>query len=228
MKKILLVYDDYSELSATEIYLKKIGFDALGISNEYLVSEQIVIFNPDIIVANGKTQRVSSFSVCQRLKENHKYQGKVLIVLPKDYKPNPQDMIKMRLDAALESPVQPLRLIHALARLGNLDPVTFMDKFRKVSLSDPVLREKLRLIGYKPEAPSATSPTKEPESPDRQRVKKYEKFLNEKIDTHATTFSKLDLKGRHNDMVQDWDAKELERLDRLKREFAAALFKKKD
>ena len=32
MKKILLLIEDYSELSTTEVYLKKVGFDVVGIS----------------------------------------------------------------------------------------------------------------------------------------------------------------------------------------------------
>ena len=59
MVKVLLVYEDFNELTLTESCLKKVGFDVVGISNELLVSDQLLAFYPDIVVAHGKNGKVS-------------------------------------------------------------------------------------------------------------------------------------------------------------------------
>ena len=101
MVKVLLVYDDFNELTLTESYLKKIGFDVVGISNEILINDQILSFNPEILVVHGKNMKVSSFSVGQKLKDYGRYHGKAVIVVPKGMRPSPSEMIKMKMDAMI-------------------------------------------------------------------------------------------------------------------------------
>ena len=53
MKKVLVVFDEVGEGTKVQGYLKKIGLDAFQISNEFLMSEQLLAFRPDVIVASG-------------------------------------------------------------------------------------------------------------------------------------------------------------------------------
>jgi DNA-binding NarL/FixJ family response regulator len=144
MIKVLLAFEDYNELTLTESYLKKVGFDVVGISNEVLIQDQILSFNPDIIVAFGKNQKVSSFSVGQKMKENHRYHGRVVIIVPKDVRPSPNDMLKMKMDAIMEAPVSAEKLIQVLCRLSGQAPVIFLEKLNKARLTDPNFEQKLQ------------------------------------------------------------------------------------
>ena len=222
MRKILLAYEDFNELTITESYLKKVGFDVLGISNELFINEKILSFNPDIVLVHGKASRVSSLSVGQKLKEHSRFNGKVVIVLPKGFKPTPSDMIKIKMDAALEAPVQPEKLIETLAKVAGLDAKPLLEKFSRARMSDPEIEAWFKVSGknfVKPERNLIQDPT---------RIEKYSKHLNiEAVDSHKTSFVRGKVRERQKELKKDWDFEALEEIDRLKRQFAEALFKKK-
>lgn len=229
MIRILLVYEDFNELTLTESYLKKVGFDVVGISNEVLINDQIVSFRPEIIVAFGKNMRVSSFSVGQKLKDNPRFNGKVVIIVPKEIRPAPHEMLKMKMDAILESPVKPEKLISVLSKLAGISPQTLAEKFKKSKISDPEIEKMIMVSG-------TLSDSKEPLIPakknailidDPSRAERYNKIAqSEKIDVKATSHGRTDVKEHQESLKKDWDFEELEEIDKLKREFADALFRK--
>lgn len=228
---MLLAYEDFNELTLTESYLKKVGIDVVGISNELLIQDQILAFHPDIIVAHGKNVKVSSFSVGQKLKENSKYTGKVVIVVPHGIRPAPDQIINMKMDAVIEAPVNPEKLIQVLARLGKVPSAPLIEKFHKARMSDPEL-ERIMMISKASEV--ASMPAEEPASAkifipiqDTARAQKYSNVVKgTKIDRAATSFERKDVKDRQKDLKKDWDFDQMEELDKLRRDFAEALFKK--
>nr|BFD60041.1 hypothetical protein CKG001_21480 [Bdellovibrio sp. CKG001] len=131
MNKILLVYEDYADLMSVEGTLKKVGFDVIGLTSEYSVAEQMLAFNPDLVVGAGKGAKVSSLGVGKRLKEMARWQGKSLLIFPANFKPNPQDLIKIRVDMVLESPVPPLRLVQVIGRMLGHDEALLLDRLNK-------------------------------------------------------------------------------------------------
>ena len=131
MNKILLVYEDYADLMSVESTLKKVGFDVIGLSSEYSVAEQMLSFNPDVVVGSGKGGKVSSLGVGKRLKEMGRWQGKSVLIFPANFKPAPQDLIKIRVDMILEAPVAPLRLLQVLAKLLGHDEAVLLERLNK-------------------------------------------------------------------------------------------------
>ncbi len=214
MKKVLLVYDDYNQLTLTETYLKKIGFDTVGISNESKINDQLLSFNPDIVIANGQTKQVTSQSVGQKLKENHKFHGKVILVLPKDLKLSPAEMIKLKMDTTLSMPVDPVKLVMAVSKLCDLDANVMVEKLKKAQFGDPKIAELMRA--------SFSSMT----APEKSQIGKYDRFIDKTIDTKSTTLQRTKVKDKLADMKKDWNFKYLQQVDDLKRQFANALFKK--
>lgn len=131
MNKILLVYEDYADLMSVEATLKKVGFDVIGLSSEYAIAEQILAFNPDLVIGAGKGGKVSSLGVGKRLKEMARWQGKSVLIFPANFKPDPQDLIKIRVDMVLESPVAPLRLVQVLGRILGHDEAVLLERLNK-------------------------------------------------------------------------------------------------
>ncbi len=247
MKKILLLFEDYNELSTTEVYLKKVGFDVVGVGNEAKLADQLLSFNPDIVVSGGLTQLVSSLSVGTKLKENTRFTGKSVIILPSGYKLMPADLIKIKMDATLEAPVEPTKLLQILAKFSGLDGDLICEKFKKATLADPDLQRRLKeaLKNSSKKGPSADAnrsleaKTAMPPKPeiktkpflDPARAARYEKFLKSNqsaapADFTKSNFNRQEIKERQEAMKKDWDKAELERLDQLKQHFAKALFKK--
>lgn len=131
MNKILLVYEDYADLMGVESTLKKVGFDVIGLSSEYAVAEQMLSFNPDVVIGSGRGGKVSSLGVGKRLKEMARWSGKVVLIFPANFKPSPQDLIKIRVDMILEAPVAPLRVLQVLAKLLGHDESALLERLNK-------------------------------------------------------------------------------------------------
>lgn len=131
MNKILLVYEDYADLMSVESTLKKVGFDVIGLSSEYSVAEQMLSFNPDVVIGSGRGGKVSSLGVGKRLKEMARWSGKSVLIFPANLKPSPQDLIKIRVDMILEAPVAPLRILQVLAKLLGHDEALLLERLNK-------------------------------------------------------------------------------------------------
>jgi hypothetical protein len=136
MRKILLIYEDFNELTSLEASLKKGGFDVIGLSTEYSLSEKMLSFRPDIVIASGRGPKVSTISVGKKLKDMTKWPGKSILIFPTGFKPNPQDLIKARMDLILESPIALNRMIQILAKLMGLAEQNLMDKINKISVAE--------------------------------------------------------------------------------------------
>lgn len=137
MSKVLLVYEDYSEMANTQSVLKKVGFDVLGISNEFGLTQQMLSFNPEIVVGFGKGPKVSTIGVGRRLKEMPRWTGRVVLVFPAGFKPDPQDLLKVRMDMAIEAPLDITRLLQVLAQLTDQDPQVLVAKMLKTPSEAP-------------------------------------------------------------------------------------------
>ncbi|WP_373997723.1 hypothetical protein [Bdellovibrio bacteriovorus] len=131
MNKILLVYEDYADLMSVESTLKKVGFDVIGLSSEYAIAEQMLAFNPDLVVGNGKGGKVSSLGVGKRLKEMTRWQGKSVLIFPANFKPHPQELIRIRVDMILEAPVAPLRLVQVIGKILGHDEAVLLERLNK-------------------------------------------------------------------------------------------------
>lgn len=134
--KILLVYEDFNELTSLELSLKKIGFDVVGLSTEYSLQDKMLSFNPDVVIASGRGPKVSTISVGKKLKEMTRWQGKSLLVFSAGFKPNPQDLIKARMDLILEAPIALTRMIQILAKFTGLSEQTLLDKLNKATMTE--------------------------------------------------------------------------------------------
>lgn len=210
-RKILLVYDDYAEMIRTQTDLMKVGFDVVGIVNEALLSDQLITFNPELVITAGRGGKVSAVSVAQRLKENPRFNAKVVILLPATQRPTTEELAKIRMDSLLEFPPPMGRLLQTLARLCKLDAEPLIEKFTKARLAEGASPTEIQAI----------------KSVLNDRASRFERALKGlEMDTKSTTFDRQKIKERQKELEKDWDPEDLEQADELRRQFAEALFKK--
>jgi DNA-binding response OmpR family regulator len=131
MNKVLLVYEDYSEMMTIQSVLKKVGFDVVTAGSEFSLAQQVLSFNPDIIVGYGKGPKVSTVGVGRRLKEMPRWSGKVVLIFPAGLRNDPAELAKVRMDMALEAPLEVTRLLQVLANLTNQDPRALIETMMK-------------------------------------------------------------------------------------------------
>ncbi len=153
MDKILLVYEDYADLMEVESALKKVGFNVLGLSSEYAVAEQILAFNPDVVVGSGRGGKVSSLGVGKRLKEMSRWAGKVVLIFQANFKPEPEELLRIRVDMLLEAPISPVRLVQILGKILGHDEEVLLGRLLKVMHVDANTRSGGSLVtgGIAPE-----------------------------------------------------------------------------
>lgn len=136
MSKVLLCYEDFSELMSTQTVLKKVGFDVLPISSEFGLTQQVLSFNPDIVVGYGKGPKVSTVGVGRRLKDMPRWTGSVVLIFPVGAKPGPSDLARIRMDMALEAPLEATRLIQVLANFTNQDAHLLIERMLKSAANE--------------------------------------------------------------------------------------------
>ena len=137
--KILLVYEEYTELTSVQSALIRVGFDVLGITTEYTLGENVLSFNPDVVVTHGRGGKVATLGVGRRLREMTRWLGKTVLILPAGYKPKPEDFGKVRADVLLEAPVPIVRLVQVIAKLLEIDEAAAVEKLLKTA--DPAASE---------------------------------------------------------------------------------------
>lgn len=214
MKKVLLVYDDFNEMTLLQSTLKKLGFDVVGISNEYLLSQQMLEFAPEVIVVAGNNTKVSSLSVSSKLKENKKYLGKVIVILPAKMRLTSQDLLKMRMDLVLEAPVTHEAFIQGLAQLLDQSDTNLLEKLRKFTAAQQPKEAR---------SPDA-KPITDPGQLD-QRISRYQKLTQDiTFDSAKTLHGKTAVREKQKELAKDWDPAVLEAQDKLRKEFAVAMF----
>jgi hypothetical protein len=136
MSKVLLVYEDYADLMTVDATLKRVGFDVLGISSEYSLADQMLGFNPDVVVGSGRAGKVTTLGVGKKLKEMTRWPGKSVLIFPPNFKPAPQDLLKLRVDMILESPVPAMRLVQVIARLLGQDENLILERLNKMTMDN--------------------------------------------------------------------------------------------
>lgn len=254
MKKVLLVIEDFAEMSKMQTYLKKIGFDVIAQQAEMRLTEQIVSFFPDVVIAYGENKKVSSLSIGQKIKDYGKYPGKVVLILPHGFRPSPTDLAKVKMDALLEAPIHPIRLIQVICKFANMDPNPLIEKYNKAQLAEGAPEESIGVHSKMEKAASGqmvsghngnsdqASPTpsfqamiptvqfdlKKEAEKDKARVEKYTKMAAElKFNKKESSHDRKAVKDRWSQLKKDWNMNLLEEIDGLKRQFTAALFRKK-
>lgn len=177
---------------SVEAALKKVGFDVIGLSSEYAMAEQMLAFNPDLVVGSGKGGKVSSLGVGKRLKEMTRWAGKIVLIFPANFKPNPQELIKIRVDMVLESPVAPVRLIQVIGHMLGHDEAVLLDRLNKAMHVETPQKSTTAVggggkVSPEGEAIYVTGSVKDGETGDGERGLVSERVENESEETTLTT-----------------------------------------
>lgn len=132
MNKILLVIEDYTELKDLEMVLRKLGFNVLGIASEFAMSQQILSFNPEIVIGSGQGTKVSSMGVGRRLRDMPRWVGHTILSFPPGFTPPPEELIRIRMDNLCESPVTVEKILPFLARIDGANETQLVEKLKVI------------------------------------------------------------------------------------------------
>jgi hypothetical protein len=208
MKRVMLIYDDFAEMTQTETSFKKVGLDVYSKSNDLRLKEDFMTFRPDIVVVSGKGMKFLSLSVASKIKELKNFRGKIVLLISKDQKINSEDLLKHSQSTLLESPVKIEILLEAMCKLFGVKAEAFIEKLQRQQLKN---QQNQRLGGK-----------------DKQRQEKYAHFIKgENLKTKESTIQSKVSKKKWNESIKEKDPNILKEneVDRVK--FTNALFHKK-
>ena len=140
MDRVLIVIDNVQFSGHLENTLRKVGYVTEVIQNEYNLTERILSFKPDIIVARGASHRLSTLNVGKRLKDNAKFTGKVVLVFNAESSPDKSVMDSIKVDLILQEPASALKIVEAILNLDHDDKAEMLERLYKMAQDDLVFR----------------------------------------------------------------------------------------
>ncbi len=254
MDRVLLVIDNVQFSSHLENTLRKLGYVTDALQNEYNLTERVLSFNPDIIVARGTSHRLSTMNVGKRLKDNFKFMGQVILVFTPENAPDENQINTIKANVILQEPASALKIAISVLNLETVEKVGMREKLYKMVQEDAVFRneEQSYLVQHGRSIDEELQTVRgsfESASDDLTAVRL--KVQNElhgyavrqtaKIETYNQHIDKINMdlkkglskrktKQENRANRKEWDipaSKEAQDLDQARKEFTTELFKKK-
>lgn len=131
MRKIMLVIEDYKDLVSLENFFRRLGFDVFSVGKEVLVSDAMMRFLPDLVIANAKGRVVDGARLAPKVLR-HAPHAKIALLFPAGAMPTLAPEVKGLIDALVEIPYRPRSVILVAAQLTGLDPQPILEKYEKL------------------------------------------------------------------------------------------------
>jgi CheY-like chemotaxis protein len=231
MVRILVLMEDYSEMTQTRTLLKRVGCDVDAANSEVGLKEKVMTLKPDVLLVSGIGKKINPASVSKRLKEVAGFSGKIILILAPGVKISLNDLAENKFEAFLESPFDPMRLMSLITRFSNGKAPDLEEKFQKLVIEGALGQQNdigsdRRII--KGNFSSSNNTNKGSPSPKdlKDRVAKYSQLVEGMSVSKTSTISKVTTRAIVKDLQKGWDRKSLDEIDEEKRKVARLLFKK--
>lgn len=254
MDRVLLVIDNVQFSGHLENTLRKLGYITDALQNEYNLTERVLSFNPDIIVARGTSNRLSTLNVGKRLKDNLKFVGKVILVFTPENGPDKTQFNSIKSDVILFEPASALKIAVSVLNLEAIDKTAMREKLFKMVQDDAAFRseEQSYLVQHgrslEEELQTVRGATNDAAADlgaislkIQDELKGYAVKQMAKIETYNQQIDKINIdlkkglskrktKEENKSNRKDWGipgSPESQELDAARKEFTVELFKKK-
>lgn len=217
MNKILLLLEDYSELTFIQILLKKLGFDVDAIQNPHAMADRLMVFRPNVIIAPEDGRRIRREMIAPQLALIPSIKQILLSTHGSGNAPVEENVFRIK------SPIQPMDLIHALATACQMDPDNLAEKYQKFRRQ--IHTEELGDIVY-----GNFGFDSEVLAPDQEvsRKKRYDEFLAKAGDSVSAIFSPKEVAKENKSRRGEGTSSSIQdTLDVDRQSFTKKLFSKK-
>lgn len=229
MKRILIITDDYNELTFLETLLKKIGFDALGIQSASQALEQAMVINPDMLILADTLKKQGTHALLENLMS---FRPQMFVVLLKKSLKEETQHVPEFINKIIKSPVDPLDLIRSICQVASLNEEQFLDKYSKLGLFRGETQQKSIVVSGRVNQEVTENKfvrgmqSEDLEKSHQTRKKHFEKVVQEISEPLVKSFNSKEavreaqefrIRGKDNEIV---------RIDEQRKRFVKALFKK--
>jgi hypothetical protein len=241
MQKLLLVIDDFSELMTLETLFRRLGFDVLTLGKDLLVTDALLRFHPDLVIASQRGRSVDGLKLAMRVKKLTPA-PKVAILHTQGSVPTLDPSQRRAVDAMLESPLRERQIIGIMGQLAGVDVQSLLEKYEKIEGANLSTKEHMVHVhdqsdpAVKPAGDQGFDPKKTPGVSPRlrtERSNKYDKFLGdhaEPVDgvVSADQLHKAMKKLGKNVAADPVVKEQVADIDEERQAFAKALFEQAD
>ncbi len=135
MTRILLVIDDYNEMIYLQTLLKRLGVDVEALNNSRSFSETLLGFNPKLLIMTAHGKKINGLQLAQNVTKRKGIPSIMLLKSASQFF-KPHELDDPHLDLVLDSPVNVLQLIKAVATLCELNIDQLTEKLHRVMAPD--------------------------------------------------------------------------------------------
>ena len=248
----MLVIDDFNEMVGLETLFRRLGFDVLSFGREMAVSEGILGFPPDLVVAVGRGRHVNGFNLAPKIRYGNT-RPKLVVLVPQNEKRSAEraaedaaEDAQSDVDAIIETPFDPREALSVVAQLLNLEPDPILEKYGKIVSARLFEPQELKIIRHQVEAapmihvtsvdPSArnlisklAAEANQPK-PLTARESRYAKFLDDKAEEIMPPIANgNEMRNARKKLEQDeanasmLEIEKAAKIQREKREFVRAM-----
>lgn len=141
MDRVLLVTSDQTFSAHMEKTINEVGLDISVCMHETELYDFLDGFKPSIVVVKGDNQDISSLAVGKVLRDR-KYDGRVILILSKDQKVNPNDLNQVKMDFLLFEPVGAIKVVSHILDLMTEERDVIRKRLLKMVDGDKQFRKK--------------------------------------------------------------------------------------
>lgn len=212
MHRILLVIEDYRELVEVQTFLKKVGFDVIGIQKDSTIKKKAIEFAPEIIFIEAQKEKISGLTIDTKIK---RYKGfpKVILIFEKNNTKSINDLTKSILDGVIEKPINPETVLNICAKMLNLDSDSLIKKYQRLN----VLKESETKLKFDTPKINLFEKT-------QSEINTRKQILDNVIPAQSTVFQRNIVENNKTEL-QNSKAEYISNLDKERNDFMTSLLK---
>ncbi len=127
----MLVIDDFNELVGLETLFRRLGFDVLSLGRDATVSEAILRFPPDLVLATARGRSVDGLKLAVKVKRTNP-KSRIILLMQSGITLTNREISEGQVDALVETPFEPRAALKIVCRLLALEPDSMLEKYSKI------------------------------------------------------------------------------------------------
>ncbi len=134
MVRVLVLLEEYNELLFLETFLKKLGFDTLGLHRTVLLDRKLLGFSPQLLITQVRGKRWTGLQILEPLREDgRRLQDHCKIVGLTRGGEALTDKEKDFYDGFVQSPIAPATFLGVVSKVLKLEEGPLLKKYKSLS-----------------------------------------------------------------------------------------------
>jgi DNA-binding NtrC family response regulator len=194
MVRILVLMEDYAELTQTRSLLKRVGCDVDAANSEVGFKEKILSLKPDVLVVSGIGKKINPVNISKKLSEISGINCKIILILAPGVRISLNDLAENKFEAFLESPFDPMRLMKLISKFSNGKANDLEERFQKLAIEGGLGQEfdvsaDKRIIKGNFASSTSANYASSPQNELKDRIAKYSQLVEGMSISKVSTIS---------------------------------------